>query len=225
MQKDEVVSVLREMADLLEITQANPFEVMAYRNGAQSLEDWFGDLDEAAAGATLTDIPAVGKGLARVISDLVRSGSSDELARVRGLVPPGLPALLRVRGLGPKRVGALWRELGVEGTDDLRRAAAEGSVQSLRGFGAKIVERILSGLDYLEKASPRPAKKPEAAKVVVPKARKAAGRLWAGTSGYSYPQWKGRFYPKDARADDFLALYARRLETVEINNTFYRFPS
>jgi DNA polymerase/3'-5' exonuclease PolX len=73
MQKDEVIAVLREMADLLEITDANPFEIMAHRNAAQSLEDWFGDLEEAVADATLTQIPRVGKGLSRVISDLVRS--------------------------------------------------------------------------------------------------------------------------------------------------------
>jgi uncharacterized protein YecE (DUF72 family) len=44
-------------------------------------------------------------------------------------------------------------------------------------------------------------------------------------SGYSYPQWKGSFYPDDARSADFLEHYAKRLATVEINNTFYHFPS
>ncbi len=81
-------------------------------------------------------MPSVGKGLSQVISNLVRSGSSAELDRVRGLVPPELPPLLRVRGLGPKRVRALWKELGIESPDDLRRAADEGRVRSLRGFGA-----------------------------------------------------------------------------------------
>lgn len=224
MEKADVVAVLREMGDLLEITDAGTFEVMAYRNGAQALEDWFGDLHQAVAEQSLRDIPSVGKGLSQIISDLVRSGSSAELDRVRGLVPQELPALLRVRGLGPKRVRALWRELGIEGPADLRRAADEGRVQSLRGFGAKTVERILSGLDYVEKAQ-QPARKPDAASGPMPKAPKASGRIWAGTSGYSYPQWKGSFYPDDAAAADFLELYARRLPTVEINNTFYRFPS
>ena len=45
-----------------------------------------------------------------------------------------------------------------------------------------------------------------------------------GTSGYAYKEWKGRFYPEDLPATKFLAYYAGRLHTVEINNTFYRMP-
>jgi uncharacterized protein YecE (DUF72 family) len=48
--------------------------------------------------------------------------------------------------------------------------------------------------------------------------------LWAGASGYSYKEWKGPFYPEDLAADDMLAWYSKHLNTVEINNTFYRNP-
>ncbi len=46
----------------------------------------------------------------------------------------------------------------------------------------------------------------------------------AGTSGFSYKEWKGNFYPEDLSAGDMLSFYAGRLSTVEINNTFYRMP-
>jgi uncharacterized protein YecE (DUF72 family) len=46
-----------------------------------------------------------------------------------------------------------------------------------------------------------------------------------GTSGYSYKEWKGRFYPEKTREADMLAFYASRFPTVEVNNTFYRMPS
>ena len=46
----------------------------------------------------------------------------------------------------------------------------------------------------------------------------------AGTSGYSYKEWKGTFYPEDLANDDMLGYYAEQLPTVEINNTFYRMP-
>ena len=45
-----------------------------------------------------------------------------------------------------------------------------------------------------------------------------------GTSGYSYPEWKGNFYPEKIAAKDMLRYYAERFPTVEINNTFYRMP-
>ena len=46
----------------------------------------------------------------------------------------------------------------------------------------------------------------------------------AGTSGFSYKEWKGSFYPEDLPADEMLRYYAVRLSAVEINNTFYRMP-
>lgn len=46
-----------------------------------------------------------------------------------------------------------------------------------------------------------------------------------GTSGYSYKEWKGPFYPEDVPARRFLAFYGAHLPTVEINNTFYRMPT
>jgi uncharacterized protein YecE (DUF72 family) len=49
-------------------------------------------------------------------------------------------------------------------------------------------------------------------------------RVLAGTSGFSYKEWKGSFYPEDLPADRMLAYYSERLPAVEINNTFYRMP-
>jgi uncharacterized protein YecE (DUF72 family) len=49
-------------------------------------------------------------------------------------------------------------------------------------------------------------------------------QILAGTSGFSYKEWKGPFYPDDLPAGQMLAWYASRLPAVEINNTFYRMP-
>jgi uncharacterized protein YecE (DUF72 family) len=49
--------------------------------------------------------------------------------------------------------------------------------------------------------------------------------LYAGTSGYSYKEWKGNFYPQKLPATQMLRHYAQQLPTVEINNTFYRLPT
>ncbi len=53
----------------------------------------------------------------------------------------------------------------------------------------------------------------------------AAPRFRIGTSGYNYPEWKGSFYPEKLPARKMLPYYAQRLETVEINYTFYRLPT
>src|SRR5687768_17823881 len=49
-------------------------------------------------------------------------------------------------------------------------------------------------------------------------------RLYVGTSGYSYKEWKGSFYPEKFAAKDMLSYYASKLPAVELNNTFYRLP-
>ena len=49
-------------------------------------------------------------------------------------------------------------------------------------------------------------------------------RVLVGTSGYSYKEWKGTFYPSDLPAAKMLPFYATQFDTVEINNTFYRMP-
>ena len=49
--------------------------------------------------------------------------------------------------------------------------------------------------------------------------------FFVGTSGYSYPEWKGAFYPAKMPAKQMLGFYSERFRTVEINNTFYRPPT
>ncbi len=50
-------------------------------------------------------------------------------------------------------------------------------------------------------------------------------RFFVGTSGYSYKEWKGTFYPEKLPQKEMLSYYAQRFTTVEVNNTFYRMPS
>jgi uncharacterized protein YecE (DUF72 family) len=53
----------------------------------------------------------------------------------------------------------------------------------------------------------------------------ARANLSAGSSGFSYPSWRGDFYPADSRPEEFLRFYAERLPSVELNTTFYRLPA
>src|SRR6476469_10024706 len=51
-----------------------------------------------------------------------------------------------------------------------------------------------------------------------------AMNLYVGTSGYSYKEWKGSFYPENLSAKDMLSYYSQHFQAVELNNTFYRTP-
>jgi uncharacterized protein YecE (DUF72 family) len=61
--------------------------------------------------------------------------------------------------------------------------------------------------------------------VSVARRRGRTPRVLVGTSGFSYPAWRGHFYPEDLPPRDMLAYYARALGTVEINHTFHRLPT
>jgi len=53
----------------------------------------------------------------------------------------------------------------------------------------------------------------------------SVARAWIGTSGFSYKEWRGSFYPEKMSDKEFLAYYATRLPSVEIDRTFYRMPN
>ena len=55
--------------------------------------------------------------------------------------------------------------------------------------------------------------------------RSLSSVIYAGTSGFSYKEWKGIFYPADLPQKEYLHYYSRQFNTTEINNTFYRIPS
>ncbi len=147
MDKADVVRTLEEMADILEITDANPFQIMAYRNGAQNLDDWEGHLEQAVREKTLTELPGIGKGLSAMITDLVLQDRSEECERLRGLIPRTLRELLNVPRLGPKRIRKLHQELGVDSVRALEAAAKDGKIRAMKGFGAKSEEQIIRGID------------------------------------------------------------------------------
>lgn len=132
----DIAQVFDEIADLLEIQEANPFRVRAYRNAARTVENLSLDLAGAAGGGKpLPKLPGIGADLAGKIGEIAATGTCVLLERLRKEMPAGVTELLRVPGLGPKRVKALYRDLDVKTLPQLLKAAARGRIRELRGFG------------------------------------------------------------------------------------------
>lgn len=143
-QNAEIAAVLGEIADRLEIEGANPFRVRAYRNAARTIGTLGRSVQAMVAqGADLDALPGIGPDLAAKIGEIVATGSCALLGRLREALPPAITELLALPGLGPKRVRALHHELGVQNVEDLLRAARDGRVQAVPGFGAKLQQTIL----------------------------------------------------------------------------------
>jgi len=157
MQNADIARQLEEVANLLEISEANPFKVRAYRNAARTVRDHPEPLAELvrAGGFDLTELPSVGEGIASEIEALVATGDMPQRQELIKKLPAGLLDLLRISGLGPKRVKLLHQKLKVKTAADLAKAIEAGKVAKLAGFGPKMVEKIRSGLGQAERAERR----------------------------------------------------------------------
>ena len=139
-----IAAIFDEIADLLDIQGANPFRVRAYRNAARTIGELGTDIKILMErGTALTDIPGIGEDLSNKIAEIVETGKCRFLERLRKEVPPAVTELLRIPGLGPKRVKILWHDLEIQTLEQLLRAAKEGRIRELHGFGEKTEERIL----------------------------------------------------------------------------------
>jgi DNA polymerase (family 10) len=144
----DIAAILGEIADLLEIQQANPFRVRAYRNAARIVGGLGREVRALVErGEDLTQLPGIGADLAAKLREIVTSGRCRMLDKLHAELPPAITELLRVPGLGPKRVRTLWHELDVQTLEQLARAARDGRIRDLPGFGAKTEANILQAVE------------------------------------------------------------------------------
>ncbi|TAM55718.1 MAG: DNA polymerase/3'-5' exonuclease PolX [Paraburkholderia sp.] len=144
----EIASIFLEIADLLEIQGQNPFRIRAYRNAARSVGE-FGTSVAAMIeqNEDLKAIPGIGDDLASKMREIAASGKCDLLERLHHEMPAAITELLQVQGLGPKRVRAIHDALHVQTIDALYRAAKEGRIRELPGFGEKTEAHIVETIE------------------------------------------------------------------------------
>jgi DNA polymerase (family 10) len=164
----EIAGLFNRYADLLEIQDANPFRVRAYRNAARVVGGSSRSMaDLVAEGRDLDELPSIGKDLAAKIETIVRTGALPQLAQLETRVPRALGDLMNLPGLGPKRVKSLYRELGIRSFEDLKRAIRTGALQNVHGFGAKTAARIQAALES-RGAAPQRFKLADAERIAEP---------------------------------------------------------
>jgi DNA polymerase (family 10) len=151
---EDFAALLREYADLLQITGGDAFKARNYEKAARSIAGYAGDiaqLDDAA----LRQIPGVGKSIAEKITEFIGTGSIRALADLRADIPDGVREMTRIPALGPKRALQLYRELHISSVSDLTEAIKAGQLAELRGFGSKSEEKLLRGIDLLRSTGGR----------------------------------------------------------------------
>ena len=119
MENARIANIFDKIADLLEIQQANQFRVRSYRNAARTAGDLSRNLGEVVSnGEDLTELPAIGSGMARKIKEIVERGTCKRLEQLQKQGQEGLRKLLRIPGLGPRKVALLHKELDIRTVED-----------------------------------------------------------------------------------------------------------
>jgi DNA polymerase (family 10) len=155
-QNGEIAEYFTKVADFLEIEGANPFRVRAYRNAARTITGLANSITELiAAESDLTQLSGIGKELSEKIREIVRTGRLAKLEELENRLPPGLHHVLKIPGLGPRKVKALYHALKIKGLEDLKKAAQEGRVRTIEGFGQKTEEKILKDIQRLIQSEKR----------------------------------------------------------------------
>lgn len=142
----KIAEILFNIATLLEMQQANPYRIAAYRSAARGLVS----LPEQAAsviarGDALT-VPGLGERLRRKITELVVTGRMtfyDDL--VVASLPPDVRALLVVPHVGPRTALRLSGQFGIHSVAELLDAATHQRLRSAFGFGPRSEERLARG--------------------------------------------------------------------------------
>lgn len=148
MKNQEIATVLREIADFLEIQEAE-YKPRAYRTAARSIESLSEDIEDVYDRGDLTEIEGVGESISEKIAEYLETGELEYYEDLREDLPVDIEAITSVEGVGPKTAKKLYRTLDVRTLDDLERAAEAGEIAQLEGFGEKSQQSIL---DHVERA-------------------------------------------------------------------------
>ena len=146
MDKFAIAAALQEIAALLELRGGEYFKARAYKVGARAVAELGEDIGALIKQNRLTFVKGIGQTLAKQIIELHTTGQSSFLNKLRTELPAGIVELSRVPGLSVKKVELLQKALGISSIEELRAACEAGRVRNVKGFGAKMEQKILDAI-------------------------------------------------------------------------------
>jgi hypothetical protein len=142
MRNAEIAAALRELGILYELDGADRFRVLAYREAARTIAQSPVSIEQLAEEGRLTELPNVGKTLAQKIETLIETGSIPSADKLKEKFPATLVEVTRVPGLGAKTARRIYDEVGVESLTQLKEAAGQGRIATIRGLGPRTEARL-----------------------------------------------------------------------------------
>lgn len=143
----EIADALDELGDLYELDGAIIHRVVAYRNAAKAIREAPRAVADMVRAGTVTELAGVGKTLEEKLVALLDTGTIPAAEKLRAKYPAGLVQMTRLPGLGPKKARKLHDELGIDSLDALHKAAQDGKLKVVKGFGPKFEQGVLDAFE------------------------------------------------------------------------------
>ena len=154
MKNQEIATILREIADFLEIQEVE-YKPRAYRMAARNIESLAEDIEDIYERGELEEIEGVGESISEKIAEYLETGELAYYEDLKADLPVDIEAITSVEGVGPKTAKQLYLELDVQTLEDLERSAEAGEIADLEGFGEKSEENILDHIDRAKESQER----------------------------------------------------------------------
>ncbi|KNY30353.1 DNA polymerase/3'-5' exonuclease PolX [Pseudobacteroides cellulosolvens] len=151
MNKHDIIHILNEIGVLLEIKGESFFKSKAYYEAARAIEFMDEDIELLVKEDKLKELKGFGTALSQKIGELVTTGKLIYYDNLKESIPQGLIDMLKIPGLGPKKVRAVYEKLGITTIGELKYACIENRLTKLTGFGEKTQQKILEGIENLNK--------------------------------------------------------------------------
>jgi DNA polymerase (family X) len=146
---------LDAFASLLELSDANPYTVRAYRRAAETIRAAAVPVADLVRSGRVRDLRGIGPSIEARLRELVETGAIAELEELERELAPDLVGLGRYLGLTARKSIEIARALDIHTADELREAAAEGRLRSVAGVGPKTEARLLDALAREDEPRPR----------------------------------------------------------------------
>jgi DNA polymerase (family 10) len=151
----EVASVLRELADSMELLGEDRYRVANYRDAATRVEHHHEPIEVMAAEHRVEQLHGIGKSIGAKILEYLETGKVAAIEERRPRVPEAALRLMQIPGIGPKRAMQFARELNVKTIADLQSALDSGQIAALPRLGEKIADALRQELQRLDTRSQR----------------------------------------------------------------------
>lgn len=152
----EIAELLRDVAAAYELADdaKNKFKIIAYERAADSVEHATSELKDLWEEGNMNEVAGIGASIQSHLDEIFKTGKSKHFEALTKGISPMVFELMKIPGIGVKTASKLVQNLKLKNLKDLKKAAKEGKIASLEGFGKDSEEKISKSLEEFENKAP-----------------------------------------------------------------------